>query len=134
MPLESAADFNSYVDTATGNGVTATFFEAQQTLWDARQGFVDSWFDIDSGDSYSINLIIDQEYFSIDTGSVAVEGFQPKAYIKVTDVPYISQDDRINVDAIITNNGNTLVPETSFLVKNVRPDNVGMVEVILEEQ
>ena len=134
MPLESALDFNSYVDTTTGHGVTATFFEVQSVLWDARQGLIDTWFDIDSGDAYSINLIIDQEYFSIDTGSVAVEGFQPKAYIKVTDVPYISQDDRIVVDAITTNNGNTLVPETSFLVKNVRPDNVGMVEVILEEQ
>ncbi len=134
MPLESAADFNSYVDTTTGNGVTATFFEVQSSLWDARQGFVDTWFDIDSGDAYNINLIIDQEYFSIDTGSVAVEGFQPKAYIKVTDTPYISQNDRIVVHAITTNNGNTLVPETSFLVKNVRPDNVGMVEVMLEEQ
>jgi hypothetical protein len=134
MPLESALDFNAYVDTTTGHGVTATFFEVQSVLWDARRGLIDTWFDIDSGDAYSINLIIDQEYFSIDTGSVAVEGFQPKAYIKVTDVPYISQDDRIVVDAITTNNGNTLVPETSFLVKNVRPDNVGMVEVILEEQ
>jgi hypothetical protein len=134
MPLESAADFNSYVDTSTGNGVTATFFEVQSSLWDQRQGLIDTWFDIDSGDAYSINLIIDQEYFSIDTGSVSVEGFQPKAYIKHSDVPYISHNDRIIVNAITTNNGSVLVPETSFLVKNVRPDNVGMVEVILEEQ
>jgi len=134
MPLESAADFNSYVDTTTGNGVTATFFEGQSVLWDQRQGLIDTWFDIDSGDSYSINLIIDQEYFSIETGSVAVEGFQPKAYIKSSDVPYISHNDTIIVNAITTNNGNTLVPETTFKVKNVRPDNVGMVEVILEEQ
>lgn len=134
MPLESAADFNSYVDTSTGNGVTATFFEGQSVFWDQRQGLIDTWFDIDSGDSYSINLIIDQEYFSIETGSVAVEGFQPKAYIKSSDVPYISHNDTIIVNAITTNNGNTLVPETTFKVKNVRPDNVGMVEVILEEQ
>jgi hypothetical protein len=134
MPLESAADFNSYVDTSTGNGVTATFFEVQSSLWDQRQGLIDTWFDIDSGDAYSINLIIDQEYFSIDTGSVSLEGFQPKAYIKHSDVPYISHNDRIIVNAITTNNGSVLVPETSFLVKNVRPDNVGMVEVILEEQ
>lgn len=134
MPLESAADFNSYVDTTTGNGVTATFFETQTVLWDARSGLIDDWYDIDSGDSYDINLIIDQEYFSIDTGSVSVEGFQPKAYIKNSDVPYISQNDRITVNEITTNNGTILVPETSFLVKNVRPDNVGMVEVILEEQ
>ena len=134
MPLESAADFNSYVDTSTGNGVTATFFEAQAVLWDGRTGLIDTWFDIDSGDAYSINIIIDQEYFSIDTGSVAVEGFQPKAYIKKSDAPYISQNDRLIVNAITTNNGNVLVPETDFYIKNVRPDNVGMVEVILEVQ
>jgi len=34
MPLESALDFNAYVDTTTGHGVTATFFEVQQSLWD----------------------------------------------------------------------------------------------------
>jgi hypothetical protein len=134
MPLESAADFNSYVDTTTGNGVTATFFEVQSSLWDARQGLIDTWFDIDSGDAYTIKLIIDQEYFSIDTGSVSVEGFQPKAFIKHSDVPYISQNDKIIIDAITTNNNSTLVPETTFLVKNVKPDNVGMVEVVLEEQ
>lgn len=134
MPLESAADFNSYVDTTTGNGVTATFFEAQSVLWDGRTGLIDTWFDIDSGDAYSINIIIDQEYFSIDTGSVAVEGFQPKAYIKQSDAPYISQNDRLIVNAITTNNNNVLVPETDFYIKNVRPDNVGMVEVILEAQ
>ena len=33
MPLESAADFNSYVDTTTGHGVTATFIEVQSALW-----------------------------------------------------------------------------------------------------
>ena len=35
MPLESAADFNSYVDINTGHGVTATFFEVQNALWDS---------------------------------------------------------------------------------------------------
>ena len=51
MPIESAADFSSYLDSTTGHGVTASFFEVQNSLWDDRVGFIDSWFDIDSGNS-----------------------------------------------------------------------------------
>jgi hypothetical protein len=134
MPLESAADFNSYVDTTTGHGVTATFFETQATLWDARTGLIDSWYDIDSGDSYSIKIIIDQEYFSITGGTVPVDGYQPRAILKATDVPYISQGDRLLVNAITTNKGNTLVPETTFTIQTVEPDNTGFVQVVLEEE
>ena len=47
MPIESAADFNSYVDSQIG-GVSATFFEVQNSLWDQRNGLIDTWFDIDS--------------------------------------------------------------------------------------
>tara|TARA_A100001201_G_scaffold143755_1_gene147230 strand:+ start:2312 stop:2716 length:405 start_codon:yes stop_codon:yes gene_type:complete len=134
MPLESALDFNAYVDTTTGHGVTATFFEVQDTLWDARTGFIDSWFDIDSGDSYSINIIIDQEYLNIEGGSVPVAGHQPRAIVKSSDVPYISQDDKLIVDAITTNKGSVLKAETTFLVKTVEPDNTGLVSLVLEEQ
>ena len=134
MPLESALDFNAYVDTTTGNGVTATFFEVQSSLWDSRQGLIDTWFDIDSGDAYSINIIIDQEYFNIEGGSVPVVGYQPRAILKSSDVPYISQEDRLVVDAITTDKGNVLKPETTFLIKTVEPDNTGLVSLVLEEQ
>ena len=134
MPLESAADFNSYVDTSTGNGVTATFFEAQAVLWDGRTGLIDTWFDIDSGDAYSVNIIIDQEYFNIEGGTVPVAGYQPRAIIKSSDVPYISQEDKLVVDAITTDKGSVLKPETTFLVKTVEPDNTGLVSLVLEEQ
>jgi len=133
MPIESSADFNSYVDPKA-HGVSATFFETQNTLWDARTGLIDSWFDIDSGDSYAINVIIDQEYFSIASGSVPVDGYQPRAIIKATDAPYINQGDKLQVNAITTNNGNTLVPQTTFLIKTVMPDNTGLVEVVLQEE
>ena len=46
MPLESALDFNAYLDSTTGHGVTATFFEVQNSLWDSRLGLIDTWFDI----------------------------------------------------------------------------------------
>lgn len=134
MPIESAADFNSYVDINTGHGVTATFFEVQSSFWDQRQGKIDSWFDIDSGDAYNINIIIDQEYFNIEGGTVPVAGYQPRAIIKATDAPYISQEDKLIVNAITTNRGSVLKPETTFLVKTVEPDNTGLVSLVLEEQ
>ena len=134
MALESSADFKSYFDSTTGHGVTATFFEVQNSLFDQRIGFIDTWFDIDSGNRENINIIIDQEYFDIAGNSISVEGFQPKALIKSSDVPYISQEDRLIVNAITTNKGSTLVPETTFIIKNVQPDNTGFVELTLQEQ
>lgn len=134
MPLESAADFSSYVDPQIG-GVTATFSEMHVgSLWDSRIGLIDSYIDIDSGNSYTINILIDQDYFSIDGQSVSVEGYQPIAYIKATDAPYISIDDKLTVNAVTTNNGSTLVPETDFKVVNAQPDNLGMVQLILALQ
>lgn len=133
MPLESSRDFSSYVDPQIG-GVTATFFEVQNSLWDQRLGNIDDWFDIDSGNSTNINIIIDQDYFSIQGQTVAVEGYQPRAMVKATDVPYISIDDKLTVNAITTNNGSTLTPATNFVVVNAQPDNVGMVQLVLALQ
>ncbi len=134
MPIESAADFNSYVDINTGHGVTATFFEVQQSLWDSRVGLIDTWFDIDSGNTTNINIIIDQEYFNIEGGTVPVAGYQPRAIVKSTDVPYISHEDKLVVNAITTDQGNVLKAETTFLVKTVEPDNTGLISLVLEEQ
>ncbi len=133
MPLESALDFNAYVDTTTGHGVTATFFEVQQTLWDSL-GLIDDLFDIDSGASTNINIIIDQEYFNIEGGTVPVAGYQPRAIVKASDVPYISQQDKLRVDAITTDKGNVLKPVTTFVVKTVEPDNTGLISLVLEEE
>ena len=133
MPLESALDFNAYVDTTTGHGVTATFFEVQQSLWDDFP-LIDTLFDIYSGLSKNIDIIIDQEYFNIEGGTVPVAGYQPRAIVKASDVPYISQEDRLVVDAITTDKGNVLKAETTFLVKTVEPDNTGLVSLVLEEE
>ena len=88
---------------------------------------------IDDGSSVLINLIIDQPYISIEGESISVEGFQPTAILKATDAPDITQGDKLVVDAITTNKGNTLTPETSFFIKTVEPDNTGYVSVILEK-
>ena len=133
MPLESALDFNAYVDTTTGHGVTATFFEVQQSLWDDFP-LIDTLFDIDSGFSKNINIIIVQEYFNIEGGTVPVAGYQPRAIVKASDVHYISQEDRLIVDAITTDKGNVLKPQTAFTVRSVEPDNTGLVSLVLEEE
>lgn len=133
MPLESAADFTSYLDINTGHGVTATFFEVQQSLWDDFP-LIDTLFDIDSGFSKNINIIIDQEYFNIEAGTVPVAGYQPRAIVKASDVPYISQEDKLLINAITTNRGSVLKPATTFIVRTVEPDNTGFVELVLEEE
>ena len=132
MPIESAADFNSYTDIYTGHGVTATLFDAD-ALWDNFPK-IDTLGLIDDGLSVLINILIDQEYFNIEGGSVPVAGYQPRAIFKVTDAPYISQEDKLIVNAITTNKGNVLKPETTFLIKIVEPDNTGLVSAVLEEQ
>jgi hypothetical protein len=46
----------------------------------------------------------------------------------------VSQGDKLVVDAITTNKGNTLSPQTTYFVKKVEPDNTGLVSVILEQE
>ena len=89
---------------------------------------------IDDGLSVLINIILDQEYINIGGASVDVEGFSPTAILKSTDVPNASQGDKLVVDAITTNKGSTLSPQTTYFVKKVEPDNTGLVSVVLEQE
>ena len=133
MALESQADFNAYISTS-GHGVTGTFFEVQQSLWDDRLGLIDTWYDIDSGNAENIKFILDQAYFGIPGGSVDINAYQPVAYIKSTDAPYISHADRLIVNPITTKLGKVIAPETSYKIINVQKDNVGFVTLLLEEE
>jgi len=132
VALESAADFGSYVNSTSGFGITATFFEVQDTLWDTRPGLIDTWFDIDSGASSNIEILMDEDYFAIEGNTVAADGYQPRATMKATDAPYISHADLLTIDAVTTDRGTVLKPATNFKVVEVQPDNVGMVTLILE--
>ena len=131
MPIESARDFDSFVDSTTGHGVTGTYFQSGK-LFDSFP-LIDTLGLIDDGSSVLINLIIDQPYIGIEGESISVEGFQPTAILKSTDVTDIKQEDKIVVDAITTNKGNTITPETTFFIKTVEPDNTGFVNVVLEK-
>ena len=132
MAIDSARDFTSFLDATTGHGVTGTYFESGK-LFDAFP-LIDTLGLIDDGSSVLINLIIDQPYISIEGESISVEGFQPTAIIKSSDAPDITQGDKIVVNAITTNKGNTLTPETTFFIKTIEPDNTGFISVILEKQ
>ena len=131
MAIESARDFTSFLDTTTGHGVTGTYFETGKLFDDLP--LIDTLGFIDDGLSVLINLIIDQPYISIEGESISVEGFQPTAILKASDTPDITQGDKIVVDAITTNKGSTLTPETTFFIKVVEPDNTGYVNVVLEK-
>tara|TARA_X000001036_G_C20623882_1_gene784280 strand:+ start:1138 stop:1542 length:405 start_codon:yes stop_codon:yes gene_type:complete len=133
MAIESARDFSSFLDATTGHGVTGTYFETGKlfdnfTFIDSLLGFID-----DGGTSVLLNLIIDQPYISIGGESISVEGFQPTAIIKSTDAPDITQGDKLVVNAITTNKGNTITPETTFFIKTIEPDNTGFISVVLEK-
>lgn len=132
MALESAADFSSYVDSSVGFGITGTFFEVQDTFIDSRLGLIDTYFDIDSGASANISLIMDEDYFAIEGNSIAAEGYQPRATMKASDAPFISHADKLIVNAVTTDKGNVIKPETTYLVVEVQPDNVGMLTLVLE--
>ena len=131
MALESAADFDAYLDTQTGHGQVATY-GTTATLWDARTALIDTWQDVDTY-KYYIDIIINQEYFGIDGGTVDVNGFQPVALVKTTDIPNIVFGDTLDVTAITDTNGNTLTAATSYTIVNVQPDRTGFTSLLLEE-
>lgn len=132
MALESAADFNAYLDIQTGHGVTAVYGNST-TLWDSRNGLIDTWYDIDSGNKYTINVIINQEYFGVEGGTVDVNGFQPVALVKTIDVPNVAFGDTLDVAAIKDTAGNILTAATSYTIVNVQPDRTGFTSLLLEE-
>ena len=132
MALEFQADFDGYLDSVAGHGVSATIFNVD-ALWDEFP-LIDTLGLIDNGLSVLIKVIIDQEFFEIGGQSIGVEGFQPFALIKYKDAPNISHNDRLVVDAITTRQGSTLVPETAYRIRGVENDNLGLVKIILEEE
>lgn len=134
MALEFQADFDGYIDSSYGHGVTGTIFEVQQSLWDQRNGLIDTWYDIDSGNTTNISFIFDADYFAIPGESVNFEGYQPTAFIKHKDAPYVSHDDRLIVNAITTRSGTQIFPETIYTIKGVENANNGLVKVLLMEE
>ena len=129
MALESVKDFDSYLDNKA-LAVKAVFFEAQSIFFDQRTGFIDSWFDIDTGDSINIDIIIEDDYFSIPGAGVNIAGHEPIATIKSSDAPYISHEDEILVHAVTSKKGETIKPETRYKIINVQNDKTGFLKLL----
>jgi hypothetical protein len=133
MALESVKDFDSYLDNRA-LAIKADFFEVQQALWDSRAGFVDTWLNIDLGDNKSINIIMEDDYFSILGAGVNIAGHEPTATIKSSDAPYISHEDEIHVHAVTSKKGETIKPATQYKIINVQNDKTGFIKLRLQKQ
>lgn len=86
------------------------------------------------GSASSINVILNQEYVDIDTGGLPVQGYQPVAMAKTSDIPNIAFGDTISASAIKSLDGTTIKAATNYKVINFEHDNVGMTSLLLEVQ
>jgi len=115
MPMEFDRDFNGYLDATYGHGIQITYTPT-------------------GGSSSSINVILNQEYVDIDTAGLPVQGYQPVAQSKTTDIPSIAFGDTIVAPAIKNLDGTQIKPSTTYKVINYEHDNLGMTSLLLEVQ
>jgi len=86
------------------------------------------------GSASSINVILNQEYVDIDTGSVSVQGYKPTAYAKTSDIPNIAINDTITAPSLKTLDGTVYKTATNYKVVNYENDNTGFTALLLEVQ
>lgn len=115
MALEFDSDFAGYFDADFGHGIQATYTPS-------------------GGSASTIKVILEEDYFSVPGLSVDVEGSQPIAYCRTTDVASAAQGDTLAFAARITKTGTQIRGATTFKVVSVQPDNTGITILILEEQ
>jgi hypothetical protein len=101
MALESAQDLLNFFD-ADAHGKTATV-----TI---------------NGSSSTISVILNNEYFAIAGESVDIDGTQPVATCRTSDVTNIDTSDSITIDSIAYN------------ITNIQPDGTGITVLILQTQ
>ena len=70
----------------------------------------------------SINVLFQNEYFEIDSGTVGVEGRQSLLVAKASDIVGTGHGDKFTISS------------QKYNVVTVRPDGTGMVELVLELQ
>ena len=115
MPMEFDRDFNGYLDATYGHGIQITYTPT-------------------GGSSSSINVILNQEYVDIDSGGLPVQGYQPVAQAKTTDIPSIAFGDTIAAPAIKNLDGTQIKAATNYKVINFEHDNLGMTSLLFEVQ
>jgi hypothetical protein len=115
MAMEFDRDFDGYLDADYGHGIQLTYTPS-------------------GGSASSIKGILDQEYIDIDTGGMPIQGFEPIAYVKTTDIPNIAFGDTLAAPIIANLDGTTIKAATTYKVVNFEHDNLGITKLILEEQ
>jgi hypothetical protein len=115
MPMEFDRDFDGYLDADFGHGIALTYTPT-------------------GGSATSIKAILNQEYVDIDTGGMPIQGYQPVAHVKTTDIPNIAFGDALAAPAIKNLDGTTIKAATNYKVINFEHDNLGMTSLLLEVQ
>ena len=115
MAIEFDRDFDGYLDPDYGHGIQVTYTPT-------------------GGSASSINVILDQEYVDIDTAGLPVQGYQPVAQAKTTDIPSIAFGDTIAAPSIKNLDGTQIKAATNYKVINFEHDNLGITSLILEVQ
>jgi hypothetical protein len=115
MSMEFDRDFNGYLDATYGHGIQVTYTPS-------------------GGTSISINVILNQEYVDIDTAGLPVQGYNPVAQAKTTDIPNIAFGDTIAAPAVTNLDGTTIKAATNYKVINFEHDNLGITSLLLEVQ
>ena len=114
--MEFDRDFDGYLSAEHGgDGIAVTYTPA-------------------GGSASSINVILNQEYVDIDSGGLPVQGYQPVAMAKTTDIPNIAFGDTLAAPAIKTLDGTVIKAATNYKVINYEHDNLGMTSLLLEVQ
>ena len=114
--MEFDRDFDGYLSAEHGgDGIAVTYTPA-------------------GGSASSINVILNQEYVDIDSGGLPVQGYQPVAMAKTTDIPNIAFGDTLAAPAITTLDGTVIKVATNYKVINYEHDNLGMTSLLLEVQ
>ena len=100
MALESAQDLLNFFDTDThGESASVSI----------------------NGSASTIKVIINKEYFAIAGESVDIDGTQPVATCRSSDVTGIDTTDTITIDSVTYN------------IVNIQPDGTGMTMLILQD-
>ena len=111
--LETEEDMSAYLDIDYGHGVSAVFTNS-------------------SGDSSTINIIINNEYVEQLDGT-GVEALKPIAFCRTIDIPSVVFGNTLNVSAIKDVDGNTLKSAQNYTIVNVQSDKTGFSALMLEE-
>tara|TARA_R110000803_G_scaffold96314_2_gene164440 strand:- start:486 stop:794 length:309 start_codon:yes stop_codon:yes gene_type:complete len=83
---------------------------------------IDCVFTPSGGSATTIKGIFNNEYYAMGGGEVDVESSQPVFYSKASNLSSASHGDSMVINSV------------TYKIINIRPDETGMIEVVLEKQ